>query len=153
MKQPLYQQIIDYLQNEIDSGRLPVGAQVPTEKELSAQFNVSRITSKRALTELETQGVIQRHQGKGSFVQAPKHPLHTSLNKVLFLLPFADDLSVGNFYSGLAPTIQAAGLEVFMTSPNFLREKNAADIVNEFAGLVYYAATSKTTSTYCSSWL
>ena len=34
MKQPLYQQIIDYLQNEIDSGRLPVGAQVPTEKEL-----------------------------------------------------------------------------------------------------------------------
>ena len=40
MKQPLYQQIIDYLQNEIDSGRLPVGAQVPTEKELSAQFNV-----------------------------------------------------------------------------------------------------------------
>ena len=31
MKQPLYQQIIDYLQNEIDSGRLPVGAQVPTE--------------------------------------------------------------------------------------------------------------------------
>ena len=68
MKQPLYQQIIDYLQNEIDSGRLPVGAQVPTEKELSAQFNVSRITSKRALTELETQGVIQRHQGKGSFV-------------------------------------------------------------------------------------
>ncbi|PQE87457.1 GntR family transcriptional regulator [Enterococcus faecalis] len=142
MKQPLYQQIIDYLQNEIDSGRLPVGAQVPTEKELSAQFNVSRITSKRALTELETQGVIQRHQGKGSFVQAPKHPLHTSLNKVLFLLPFADDLSVGNFYSGLAPTIQAAGLEVFMTSPNFLREKNAADIVNEFAGLVYYAATS-----------
>ena len=63
MKQPLYQQIIDYLQNEIDSGRLPVGAQVPTEK-LSAQFNVSRITSKRALTELETQGVIQRHQEK-----------------------------------------------------------------------------------------
>lgn len=57
-------------------------------------------------------------------------------------MPFADDLSVGNFYSGLAPTIQAAGLEVFMTSPNFLREKNAADIVNEFAGLVYYAATS-----------
>ena len=38
MKQPLYQQIIDYLQNEIDSGRLPVGAQVPTEKELSAQL-------------------------------------------------------------------------------------------------------------------
>ncbi|BDQ57135.1 hypothetical protein EfsSVR2331_12600 [Enterococcus faecalis] len=88
MKQPLYQQIIDYLQNEIDSGRLPVGAQVPTEKELSAQFNVSRITSKRALTELETQGVIQRHQGKGSFVQAPKHPLHTSLNKVLFFIAF-----------------------------------------------------------------
>ena len=40
MKQPLYQQIIDYLQNEIDSGRLPVGAQVPTETELSALTSV-----------------------------------------------------------------------------------------------------------------
>ena len=84
MKQPLYQQIIDYLQNEIDSGRLPVGAQVPTEKNYRLSLTSVELRPNE-LTELETQGVIQRHQGKGSFVQAPKHPLHTSLNKVLFI--------------------------------------------------------------------
>lgn len=121
-------------------------------KELSAQFNVSRITSKRALTELETQGVIQRHQGKGSFVQAPKHPLHTSLNKVLFIA-FADDLSVGNFYSGLAPTIQAAGLEVFMTSPNFWERKMLRTLWMSLPGLSIMLLLVMTTSTYYLSWL
>ena len=44
MKQPLYQQIIDYLQNEIDSGRLPVGAQV-LPKNYRLSLTSSRITS------------------------------------------------------------------------------------------------------------
>ena len=100
MNQPLYQQIIDYLQAQIAAGILPVGAQLPTEKELSTQFNVSRITSKRALTELENAGIIERTQGKGSFVKEKASPASTTSKKVLFLLPFANDLSVGNFNAG-----------------------------------------------------
>ena len=70
MKQPLYQQIIDYLQNEIDSGRLPVGAQVPTEK--NYRLSLTSVEYVQTTLELETQGVIQRHQGKRKFCSSTK---------------------------------------------------------------------------------
>lgn len=65
---PLYQQIYQYLLDEIRSGRLGTGDRVPSEKELAERFNVSRITSKKALETLVQANVIERARGKGSFV-------------------------------------------------------------------------------------
>ncbi len=65
--QLLYQKIFNDLKAAIADGSLPVDSQVPTEKELSAKYQVSRITSKRALTELEQLGLIYRVRGKGGF--------------------------------------------------------------------------------------
>lgn len=64
MNQPLYQTIFNDLQTAILTGELPVDSQLPTEKELSRTYKVSRITSKRALTELEQLGLIYRVRGK-----------------------------------------------------------------------------------------
>ncbi|MFB9275986.1 GntR family transcriptional regulator [Cohnella cellulosilytica] len=68
MDGPLYEQIYHYLLEKIKSGELPRGGRVPSEKELADQFNVSRITSKKALEMLSADGLIERVQGKGSFV-------------------------------------------------------------------------------------
>lgn len=68
MTTPLYQQLYSYLLNEIQARRLYPGDRVPSEKELAEQFNVSRITSKKALERLDQDGVITRVRGKGSFV-------------------------------------------------------------------------------------
>ncbi len=65
---PLYQQIYDDLLNSIRMGEYSVGEKLPTEKELSAQYNVSRITSKKALDRLADSGLVVRMPGKGSFV-------------------------------------------------------------------------------------
>lgn len=64
----LYEKIYHYILDEIKSGRLQSGEKIPTESELSDQFNVSRITSKKALDLLSQQHIIERFQGKGSFV-------------------------------------------------------------------------------------
>ncbi len=64
----LYEQIIDYIMGEIRSGELTPGDRVSSETVLAEQFKVSRITSKRALDVLRQAGVIERIQGKGSFV-------------------------------------------------------------------------------------
>ena len=84
MNQPLYQQIFHDLQQAIADGSLPVDSQVPTEKELSTKYQVSRITSKRALTELEQLGLIYRVRGKGSFV--------TSCSYFPFYLTFLSEI-------------------------------------------------------------
>ncbi len=70
MKVPLYAQLYTHLIDDIRSGRLRPGDRVATEKQLAAQFGVSRITSKRALEELVRLRVVERTRGKGSFVAA-----------------------------------------------------------------------------------
>jgi DNA-binding LacI/PurR family transcriptional regulator len=70
--QTYYQSIYNYLLNEISTGKLSVGDKVPTELELAKQFNVSRITAKRALKMLEEKGCIVRFRAKGSFVTDTK---------------------------------------------------------------------------------
>ncbi len=134
---PLYQVIMKDLKEQIETGVLKPGDQLPTEKELSLKYEVSRITSKRALTELEQSGFINRIQGKGSFVKESKN-LATNSKRILFLLPFTNDLALGNFSEGLLPVIQQAGFEVMITSFEFLNTHQGKDIMEEFDGLIYY---------------
>jgi GntR family transcriptional regulator of arabinose operon len=68
MSMPLYKQLYMYILGEIKNGRLKSGDRIPSEKELSEQFNVSRITSKKAFDMLAQAKVIERSRGKGSFV-------------------------------------------------------------------------------------
>jgi len=68
MNVPLYEQVFQFVMDEIKSGRLKTGDRVPSEKELAEQFNVSRITSKKALEKLDQAKIIERVRGKGSFV-------------------------------------------------------------------------------------
>lgn len=65
---PLYQQIFLTLRDEITSGRRPTGSIVPTEHEVAAQFDVSRITARRALDELAAQGLVERKRRVGTRV-------------------------------------------------------------------------------------
>ncbi|GAA1642437.1 LacI family DNA-binding transcriptional regulator [Nonomuraea maheshkhaliensis] len=66
----LYERIIDYLLDEVRRGALTPGDRVPSEMELAERFEVSRITSKKALEILQQAGVVHRVRGKGSFVAA-----------------------------------------------------------------------------------
>jgi GntR family transcriptional regulator len=69
---PLYYQIKARLLEAIEGGQLQPGDRVPSERELTARFSVSRMTARQALTELERQGYLFRLQGKGTFVATPK---------------------------------------------------------------------------------
>jgi GntR family transcriptional regulator len=69
---PMHSVVRNELLNQIRSGRLHPGDQVPTEPQLMATFRVSRTTVRRALRDLETMGLIDRQPGRGSFVTEPK---------------------------------------------------------------------------------
>lgn len=63
-----YEKIITNIEKKIQSGIWSTGMLMPTESELCTLFEVSRITVRRALAELEKLGLVERIQGKGSFV-------------------------------------------------------------------------------------
>src|SRR5262245_37206387 len=69
---PLYHQLKDYLSAKISTENLRSGDPMPSEAQLAAQFGVSRITVRQAMTRLEFEGMIERRQGKGTFVSRPK---------------------------------------------------------------------------------
>ncbi len=65
---PLYRQIVDGVKREISEGRLKPGQPLPSFRNLAEELMVSLITVKRAYAELESEGIVYRKQGLGTFV-------------------------------------------------------------------------------------
>jgi GntR family transcriptional regulator len=70
--QPLYVQIKEALRARIQDGTYPPHSQMPSEHELCAMFDVSRITVRQALGDLQKEGLVFKLHGKGTFVSKPK---------------------------------------------------------------------------------
>ena len=66
---PKYAQVIDELRRRIESGEYPPGSLLPSEHQLSDEFQIARPTVVRALRVLRQDGWIETQQGKGSFVR------------------------------------------------------------------------------------
>ncbi len=73
---PLYIQLIDYLRSAVSSGSYLPGQRIPSEIELCKEYGVSRITVRRAVSELVEEGLLEKKQGKGVYVAQPKNVIH-----------------------------------------------------------------------------
>jgi phosphonate metabolism transcriptional regulator PhnF len=81
--QTRYQQISNIIEEQIASGIYSPGAQLPTEQELSRNFQVNRHTVHEAIKELKREGLVFGVRGKGNFVSSDKIIYRLS-NKVQF---------------------------------------------------------------------
>ncbi len=69
---PVYYQIAEFLRHQIQRGVFNPGDALPPEPELAARFGVSRMTVRRAIAELASQGLVYTQRGKGTFVARPR---------------------------------------------------------------------------------
>jgi len=69
---PVYRQIIDQVRGGVASGSLAVGDQLPTVRQLAVDLSVNPNTVVRAYRELELGGLLETHQGSGTFISAQK---------------------------------------------------------------------------------
>jgi GntR family transcriptional regulator len=65
---PLYFQLKGALEREIVATRWPQGGRLPAEGNICEHFGISRSTARQALGMLESEGMITRHKGRGTFV-------------------------------------------------------------------------------------
>lgn len=72
---PLYHQVYLAIADKIHRGELPAGKQLPSENALAKQFNISRITVKRAMQELVAHNLVLRARGRGTVVAEREPPL------------------------------------------------------------------------------
>ena len=68
MKEPIYIKIEKYLKELIDSGKIKPGELLPSENQLTEEFNVTRMTVRSAFNNLVKEGYITRKRGIGSIV-------------------------------------------------------------------------------------
>ena len=69
---PRYYQLKEIIRDMIENEQLKSGDTVPTERELCEYHEISRMTARKAITELVHEGLLFREQGKGTFVAEPK---------------------------------------------------------------------------------
>jgi GntR family transcriptional regulator len=84
---PLYYQLAEAIRDQIASGQLAAGDQLPAERELVESYGISRMTVRQALQQLIREEVLLAKQGLGTFVAEPKltyDPLH--------ILGFTDEM-------------------------------------------------------------
>jgi len=69
---PLYHQLKQVITEDIRKGKYKSGEQLPTEIKLCEKYNVSRITVRKAISDLVEEKVLCKRQGKGTFVRETK---------------------------------------------------------------------------------
>ncbi|WP_444920414.1 histidine utilization repressor [Microbulbifer sp. CnH-101-G] len=93
--EPRYAAIKRHIRQQIEKGAWPVHFQVPSENQLAQEFGVSRMTARRALSELTDERVLMRAQGLGTFVAEP-----VPAGSLLEVRNIADEISArGHSYS------------------------------------------------------
>lgn len=71
---PLHAEVADVLRHQILSGELSSGTKLPTLSALTVQLGVARMTVVQAMNTLESEGLIERYAGRGTFVRDIKLP-------------------------------------------------------------------------------
>lgn len=99
----LTDRVREELAHRIARGEYAPGQQLPTERDLSTAFGVSRVTVRRALADLTAEGVVLAVQGRGTFVRTPHlaeppnallsfHDLVAHANVTVTALPLATEV-------------------------------------------------------------
>jgi GntR family transcriptional regulator len=92
---PIYIQICDIIREKVNSGEMLPGSRVWSEKDIISKFQVSRNTARKAIETLSNEGIVDRIQGKGSFV---------TQSKVEYGLQFLTSFSEEAILKGLKPS-------------------------------------------------
>ena len=106
-KEHLYQEIEDWLRKKVAQGK--TGDSLPSEVDIAAKFDVSRMTARHAVMNLMREGLVDRKRGAGTFIA--EKPLH---RREGVLLSFTEDMA----RRGLAPSSTMISGKIEVASKN-----------------------------------
>ncbi|CAM3788869.1 GntR family transcriptional regulator [Mesobacillus zeae] len=84
---PIYYQLEELIKKQIETGELEPGDALPSEREYSETYQISRMTVRQAVNQLVQNGMLYRQQGKGTFVAERKIE-----KQLLGLTSFTEDM-------------------------------------------------------------
>src|SRR6266851_781969 len=143
----LHTQLMTYFRERIRDGRLPAGTRLPADGELAAKYQISRDTVRQALALLVNEGLIERVQGRGTFVSQPASngsPVRQLKQKQIGLVlnrTLRTQVNM-NLLVGVEQAAKSHGYSVSFTCAEGDREQQARDIArlraNHVSGMIIY---------------
>ena len=109
---PLYNQLVAIIKRHISAGILVPGDLLPSESELCKALSISRSTVRQAIGALESEGLVVRRQGKGTFVAEPK--VHRKTERVY---SFTAEMTA----MGLTPSSDLIEFTVITPTPDIVK--------------------------------
>ncbi len=146
LNKPLYTRIQEYIAELILSGKLKPAEKIQSERDFSEDLGVSRMTVRKALTELVNEGLLERKHGSGTYVASPKityeSPEMVSYVQAMEQHSFATATQLLEFSEMVASRRLAECLEIEIGDPIYhlvlLRFANRVPVIMERG---FYPAT------------
>ena len=135
-----HKHIQEYLQSNILSGKWQPGERLPSENTLSDSFNMSRQTVRLALSQLHSSGLIEKMQGKGTFVSIKKSRM------AAVLMTYIDEYIFPEIIRGIDRelTKNGYGIVLFYSNNTHEKERECLEYIlkNDFDTLIIEPARS-----------
>ncbi|MFH2068461.1 MAG: GntR family transcriptional regulator [Candidatus Omnitrophota bacterium] len=131
---PLYIQVRENLRSQIESGEIKPLESLPNEADLCNQYQVSQITIKKSLSDLQNEGYITRIKRKGTFVTfnksqgRRKEDLRVGTKSLAFIVPDVEDIFISEICRGIEKAATGFGYRVLILNSDRNIEKEAANI-------------------------
>ncbi len=127
-----YQQVIDWINHNIDNGSLKPGDRIPSENELCEQFGLSRQTVRHAISQLSKEGLLESMRGSGTYV-ADLHAGEGERTVVAVVTTYVDDYIFPSTIRGIENTLSQKGYSMQLSFTNNTATKER-QILSDLSG-------------------
>jgi GntR family transcriptional regulator of arabinose operon len=146
----LHAQLVAYLRARINDGTLPPGAQLPPELALVRDHNMSRNTVRQALGTLVHEGLLERVQGRGTFVRNARTSAAPSTfeKRIGVVLTYSDDQLNMELLIGIDQAAKSRGYQVSFSYSEERPSQQARDVErlrsDHVAGMIIFPLSNET---------
>ncbi len=130
--EPLYLQLSGVIRKQIRSGELKPHDRLLPELEIAAQYDVSRGTVRQALDQLVRDGLLERTQGKGTYVRAVNHDRKSAT--IGFVVPYLRDTLVNEIIRGAERVFHEHNYSMILGHSDSNLETEVAQVQRLLAG-------------------
>lgn len=123
-KELKYIKLMEDLKEKILSGEIQVGDKLPSENELSSQYQISRQTVRKALSILENAGYVYAQHGRGTFCSKPAHHNRNSKN-IAVVTTYLSDYIFPRVINGIDTVLTKEGYSIILKNTKNSRSQEA----------------------------
>lgn len=118
--------IVEWVKEQVDSGKIKPGEKLNSENELSEMFQMSRQTVRHAISELEKENIIERRQGSGTYISNVFQRKAENTMNIAVVTTYVDDYIFPSIIKGIEEVISDAGytLQIAFTHNSVEKEYN-----------------------------